>query len=334
MISKQQNNKKIQTKVKAFFRGTAWKKTLTFLFFLLLAFGFWLLQALQQPFEKEIHVSVHYENIPTEIVLNKDVPTEIKVKVRDKGTSLLRYSIGKKKQEFLTVDLAMVDLKKSSYTVSKKELETKVSNYLSPNAILISYLPDVLNIKYQSLQKKNLPVALSGQLTPSPGYILIDTTLFTPSKVTVYGPQNILDSLSVIYTENTSIDNIHSPLQKQIKLVAPQGVNLSKNEVELNVSAEEFTEKVIQVPVICRNLPQNYKIHIFPASVEVICPIALVDYGKIDVMNFEISIDYLELLKSQNYTTNVTLTKKPDWIKNYRISPEKVEFLLEQKSVQ
>jgi len=33
-----------------FFQGPAWKETLTFLFFLLLAFCFWLLQALQQKY--------------------------------------------------------------------------------------------------------------------------------------------------------------------------------------------------------------------------------------------------------------------------------------------
>ena len=334
MISQKFNSKDLQAKVKAFFQGYPWKKTLTFLFFLLLAFGFWLLQSLQQPFERVIVIPIHYTNIPNEIVLNNNVPAEIKVTVRDKGTALLKYTVSKKRYEELEINLEKIDRKKSVYIVSSKELVTEISNYLLPNATLVSSVPDFLNIEYQSLQKKELPIALSGKLTPSSGYMLIDTALFTPSKVYAYGAKTILDSISFIYTENISIADIQSPITKSVKLMAPRGINLDRAEVELNVSAEEFTEKIIQVPVICRNLPQNYKIHIFPSSVEIICSVALVNYGKIDVINFEIGIDYFDLLKSQNYTANVTLMKKPGWITSYRINPEKVEFLIEQKSSQ
>jgi len=334
MTSQKHNNKDLGTKVKTFFQGNLWKKILTFLFFLLLAFGFWILQSLQQPFEMGIDVPVHYTNIPKGIILNNNVPAEIKVTVKDKGAALLKYTVGKKKYEKLEIDLAQIDLKKSVYTVSSKELATEISNYLSSNAILVSSVPDFLTVEYQALQKKEFPVALSGKLTPAPGYLLTDTALFTPSKVYAYGAKNMLDSLSAIYTENVSIEDIHSPVKKRIKLIAPKGINLNRVEVELNVSAEEFTEKIMQVPVTCRNLPPSYKIHIFPSTVEVITPVVLADYGKIDAIDFEISIDYLDLIKNQNYTTNVILTKKPDWIKSYRINPEKVEFLIEQKSPQ
>ena len=334
MTSQKHNNKDLEIKVKAFFQGYLWKKILTFLFFLLLAFGFWILQSLQQPFEIGINVPIHYTNIPKEIILDNDVPTEIKVTLKDRGSALLKYTVGKKKYEKLEIDLAQIDQKKSAYIVSSKELATKISNYLSSNATLISSVPDFLTIEYQSLQKKEFPVELSGKLTPSPGYLLTDTTLFTPPKVYAYGAKNMLDSLSAIYTENVSIEDIHSPVRKRIKLIVPKGITLDRTDVELNVSAEEFTEKIMQVPVTCKNLPPDYKIHIFPSTVEVITPVVLVDYGKFDAIDFEVSIDYLDLIKSQNYTANVTLTKKPDWIKSYRINPEKIEFLIEQKSSQ
>ena len=334
MISQEHNKKNLQAKVKAFFQSYLWKKTLTFLFFLSLAFGFWMLQSLQRPFEIGIDVPIHYINIPKEIVLDNNAPTEIKVTIRDKGTTLLKYTVGKKKHEGIEIDLEKINLKKSTYTIFAKELATKISNYLPTNAILVSGIPDFLNIEYQALQKKKLPVALSGKLTPASGFLLVDTVLFTPAKVAAHGAKDVLDSLFAIYTENISIENINSPIKKKINLIAPKGITLEVTEVELNVSAEEFTEKVIQIPVICRNLPHNYKIHIFPPTVEIIIPVTLVNYGKIDAINFEIGIDYLDLIKSQNYTTNVTLLKKPDWIKSYRLNPEKVEFLIEQKSSQ
>ena len=332
MIFKQHNSKNLQKEVKAFFHGITWKKTLTFLFFLLLAFGFWLLQVLQEPVEKEMFVTIHYKNIPQGVVLDNNVPTEIKIKIRDKGTSHLRYTVGKKENKFLEIDLENIDLKKSLYTISSKEMDSWISNYLSATTTLISFSPDILNIGYRPLEKKELPIELTGRLVPASGYILIDTALFTPAKVFAYGQKSALDSLSAIYTENIVIEKIKSSVKKQIKLVVPKGISLEKNKVELNVSAAEFTEKVIQIPIVCTNLPENYKIHIFPSFVEIICPVTLADYNRIDVIDFEVTVDYFELLKSSNYTTNVSLSGKPEWIKNYRINPEKVEFLIEQKS--
>ena len=331
MIFKLHNGRNWQKKVKIFFQGPAWKKTLTFLFFLLLAFGFWLLQALQQPFEKVIPIPIHYQNIPNEIILDNDVPTEIVAKIRDKGASVLKYTIGKRKHKSLDIDLESIDTKNVLYTISKKTLEAKISSSLAPYTSLISFTPDILDIKYQPLQKKELALVFSGLLSPATGYMLTDTALLTPSKVYAYGAENILDSLSAIYTESITVSNIQSPVKKRVKLIIPKSVNLSISEVELNVSAEEFTEKIIWMPVICKNLPENYKIHIFPSKVEVICPVALVDYGKVHESDFEVSIDYLELLKSQNNTTQVSLSKKTGWIQKYRINPEKVEFLIEQK---
>jgi len=331
MTSKLHNKKSFQAKVKISFQGLTWKKTLTFLFFLLLAFVFWLLQALQQSLETEVSIPIHYQNIPLEVNLANDTPTVIKIKIKNRGTSILQYTVGRKKNESLDVDLSSINKKNSSYTISKKDLEAMISSYLASGTTLISFTPDILDIKYQILQTKELPIVLSGQLVPATSYMLIDTMLLTPSKVYAYAPKNILDALSAIYTENIDIVNIQTPIKKKIKLISPKDVKLNISDVELNVSAEEFTEKVIRMPIVCKNQPENYKIHIFPLIAEITCPVTLTDYGKITESDFEISIDYFELLKSRDYTIRVTLSKKPVQIKTYRISPEKVEFLIEQK---
>ena len=331
MIFKLHNYKEFDKKVKVFFQGTAWKRTLTFLFFLSLSFGFWLLQALQQSFETKVLVPIQYKNIPTGIVLDNDIPSDILIRIKGKGTLLWRYTMGVRNKEALEINLEDIDLKKSSYTISKADLESMIHEHLSSTVTLVSWSPDILNITYQPLERKELPVVLSGKLTPATGYFLIDTALFTPSKIPVYGSKTLLDSLSAIYTEHISITDIQKPIRRQVQLIIPEGIRMNEASVELNVSAEEYTEKVIQVPIVCKNLPENYKIHIFPPAVEIISLVSLANYGKISESDFEVSIDYFELLKSVNYTTIVNLTKKPDWINNYRINPEKVEFLIEEK---
>ncbi len=331
MTSKFQNSKNYQGEAKFFFQRDSWKKVLAFLFFLIIAFGFWFLQTMQQSFEIEMPIAIKFTNIPSGIVLDNNTPTKINVKIKDKGTILLRYFFNRNKKKEIEIDLQDLDLKKTSYILPKKKLETKVENQLLSTSTQLAIIPDALKIEYQGLQKKELPVILSGQLTPAIGYVLIDTMLFTPKKIYAYGSKNALDSLTGIYTETIEIQNITSHIQKQIKLNPPKGILLNEKNVELNVSAEEFTEKVIQIPIICKNIPENYFVRLFPPIVDLTVQVVLSDYGKIDASNFEVIVDYADLIKNKDYKATLTLSTKPDWIKSYKLNPEKIEFLIEQK---
>ena len=80
----QNSFKSIQAKTKAFFHGDRWKEVLVFFFFALLAFGFWLLQSLQQEYEIELVFPVKYKNVPADIAFNAPEVETITAKVKDK----------------------------------------------------------------------------------------------------------------------------------------------------------------------------------------------------------------------------------------------------------
>lgn len=331
MIFRQQDNKINQGDVKVSSRKDKWKKTLTFLLFLFLALGFWLLQTLQQPFEIRIPVLVNYKNVPHEIVLDSGIPRKIFIKVSDKGTSLLQYTFGQKKNEEIEIDLQNIDLKKSRYVVTRENLEQLIRKSLLSTTSLLEFHPDLLTVSYSGLQKKELPVKLIGQLSPSSGYMLIDTPVFAPRKVYAYGSQDELKSLNEIYTDTVDVKDIRGEWKKQVRLQLPDGVELSHNAVELKVTSREFTEKTIEVPVICKNIPENYMARFFPQTVTLTVYLLLSDYEKVDPLLFEVTADYQEMLQSKDYKVLVSLSRRPDWVRNYKISPEKIEFLIEQK---
>ena len=60
--------------IKAFLHSQKWKEALIFLCFLLLAFGFWYLQSLQQEYEIAITIPVKYKNIPPDITFAEALP--------------------------------------------------------------------------------------------------------------------------------------------------------------------------------------------------------------------------------------------------------------------
>ena len=54
-----QTFKSVRIEIKAFLRRQQWKEALIFFCFILLAFGFWLLQSLQQEYEIDIRIPVN-----------------------------------------------------------------------------------------------------------------------------------------------------------------------------------------------------------------------------------------------------------------------------------
>ena len=66
-----------------------------FLFFFFVAGGFWLLQTLNNDYETEFSVPVRLRNVPENVVVTSEPVSKLRVRVKDKGTALLNYMLGK-----------------------------------------------------------------------------------------------------------------------------------------------------------------------------------------------------------------------------------------------
>ncbi len=325
-----QNNKTFIEKVKSFFQSSSWKKALTFLFFLVIAFAFWLLQYLQQRFEIELSVPVLYENVPDEIVLTDNVPTQIKIKIADKGTVLFNYSLDRRVGP-VKIDLNDIKPDKTSYSISRLALERAITKHLSATTTLLGYAPDKLVVEYDILKNKVVPVILNGKIAPASGFMFVDSVHINPASVLVYGSKSMLDTLQALYTEPLEITGLTKMLDKKVDLVIPSGMAADKKQVFLSGAVEGYTEKTLHIPVVCDNLPAHYILRLFPSSVEVSCQIALSKYSSLVDDSLKINLDYNLLVEDKKANVQLELSDKPVWLKHYRISPSNVEFLIEKK---
>jgi YbbR domain-containing protein len=324
------NRSQFQQKIKAFFHSKKWENLLVFFAFVVLASGFWILQYFRQKFEFEIAIPIHYTEIPSGIALSAKLPQQINLNVQDKGTVWLAYEVNKEK---LSVDIELKDIRldKSSYIIDKSFLYNLISERLSPSTQLKSFSPERIEIDYSPLAKKKLPVVIDGLLSLAPGYMFSDSIMIEPSFVTVYGDKETLDTLFAIQTIRMDKSNIDKKLDLSTQLSVPPGVQLSAVKVGLTADVEEYTEKLFELPVLCNNLPENRTVRFFPSSVELYVQVGLNKYAQVTESDFEMAVDYNSLVQKNAMNCTLKLTKKPQWLVNYRIVPETVEFLMEQK---
>jgi YbbR domain-containing protein len=152
-----------------------------------------------------------------------------------------------------------------------------------------------------------------------------------PAFVTVYGDNATLDTLSAVKTVRLDKKNIDKKMNFSSQLSIPAGTRLSVDMVKLTTDVEEYTEKSFTLPILCYNLPENRTVRFFPSTVELYVQVGLSKYPLLSEADFEIGADYNNLIKQTSMNYPLALTKNPQWLVNYRIVPEVVEFLVEQK---
>ena len=85
---------KLSKKIKDFLLSDKSREFLIFLFFFFIASGFWLLQTLNNDYETEFSIPVRLKGVPNNVVITSEPPSELHIRVKDKGTMLLNYMIG------------------------------------------------------------------------------------------------------------------------------------------------------------------------------------------------------------------------------------------------
>jgi hypothetical protein len=314
-----------------FFRNQQWKEILTFLFFLLLSFGFWLLQSLQEDYERRIELPLRYKDIPPEWILSADNPQKISILLKDKGSTLVYYSW---RSRFSPVDISVPNLSRSaeqSLHVTNQTLKAAMAKQLVSSTDIISIEPHEIVIKYDSLSSRQVRIIADVTVHAKPGFRQSGDIRISYPEMRLYGSRKVLDRLDGIRTKHATVENASETKELTVGLVLPAGVKAAHETVKLTVPVEEFTEKRIQLPVSCRDIPAGYALRIFPSVVEAVCDIPVSQFRELAADGLEIQMPFGEFEASRlTGKMPVRLTKKPSWVVNAVIIPSEVEFIIEQ----
>jgi hypothetical protein len=326
--------KSVFQKNRVFFRRQKWEEILIFFCFVLLSTGFWYLESLHQEYEIEFTMPVKYKNVPRDIILSDGHVQNVLIRVRDKGTVLINYLWF---NSFSPIEVDLKDArveKRQPFVVERKAVESAISRQLISSTSLLHVDPSEIQVNYASLMHRDVSVIADVSLQTEPGFQLAGAIRVDPAQVHVYAGSAVLDTLHTVRTEVIELKKANKTVTLTARLRPVPNVQMEPEKVEVTIPVEEFTEKRLQIPVECKNVPNNYNLRVFPATVEVICNVPMSRYKDIGEGNIEIHIPFQEF--DSNRTSGslpVRLTKYPEWmLANPQINPATVEFILEQKN--
>ena len=321
---------KLSKRIKDFLLSDKSREFLIFLFFFFIASGFWLLQTLNNDYETEFSIPVRLKGVPNNIVITSEPPSELHIRVKDKGTVLLNYMLGK---SFFPITLDFSDYKgKDNHVrIYSSQFEKRLLNQLNVSTKLLSVKPDTLEYIYSTGDSKLVPVKLQGTVSAGRQYYISDT-ICTPDSVLAYAPAGVLDTITIAYTQKVKFEDVSDTLKRQIPLLAQKGVKFVPASVEMIFPVDIYTEKTVEVPLRGVNFPAGKVLRAFPSKVNVTFQVGLSHFRQITASDFHINVSYEELLKLGSDKYTVKLRSVPKGVNQIRISPEQVDFLIEQVS--
>jgi hypothetical protein len=307
------------------------RELLLFLFFFAIAGIFWLLTTLNESYEQEIRVPVHYTNIPKNAVLTSPETDTIRVTVRDKGILLLTYLYGDALEE-VAVDFGSHTHKNGIGEVTASELGKIISPHLAASSKLLSVKPDRLMFYYNFGEKKRVPVKWRGNVVPDDLYFISDVS-YTPDSITIYASREKLDSINTVYTDILTYTKFRDTLTITPRLQKMAGVKTVPEEVTIRFMTDVLTEESIDgIPVVGINMPEGKVLRLFPAKVSVRFVTGVKTYKSLSPSDFVVIADYNEIKRNPSPKCNIYLKEKPEGIRRVALNYTQLDYLIEEEN--
>lgn len=303
---------------------------LIFIICICIASLFWLLIKLSDDYTVNYSFKVSYNNVPAELRLTKVVDSTLNLNLTARGFAILRMNLFED-MENLNINLDNYSIEHKgglNYTINTNELSQNFADLIGVSENDIHFSRTTLTFEMEKTGEKRVQVVPDYSLNFVNQYDLYSAVTADPAYIMVYGPKKVLDTIKEISTKHLVLENLMSDQTVKVELENPNPDLLSFNvdNIKLNFKVDKFTESDITVSINVSNLP--YKIKTFPSQVKVFYRVAQVDFNVVRSHQFNIypvinSMDALQANKLQ-----LKLSKQPDFVRNVRIVPADVEFLI------
>lgn len=304
------------------------KQFLIFLFFLALSSVFWIFQTLNETYEEDFQVLLELRNVPSNVVITTDLPENLHILLRDKGSQLLAYRYTRQFKP-VVVDYNTYSNPSGHVSILGNELQRQIAAQLLPGTQMLGLKPDTLDFYYNFGQFKRVPIRPLGEVRAGRLYSLAKT-VYSEDSVTVYASREQLDTITAAYLQPFNLRNLTDTTHVKSNFVKVKGAKFVPAQIGVTFCIDRLVEKTIQVPVQQVNFPASKQLRTFPATVKVTFQVGMGLYRKITSENFVLVVNYEDLLKNKSTYCHLSLKTIPEGVSHVRISPQDVEYVIEE----
>ena len=293
----------------------------------LMSLLFWFLIKFSKEYTYYVDYPIEFINQPIDENWKDEPLSNLKVKISGFGFNFLKETFSNR---LLKVDVSKLQRTNSNtyFWLSQSE-RSNIANELNGFSIL-EIDPDTLFLNFSKRTKKSVQVKVPLNLNFRENYEQYGSFKISPNTIDVFGPSHILDTLSFVYTNVLSKNDIVQSINSTLKIQLPNKLLFAKDS-DINVIQEvaRFTQISRLIPIKLENVPKGKELRIKPSEVELSYWVAMQGVDKINSSDFAIYCDYNEVDMTENPILNVFIdeSKTPSVVQKVKYHPSTVEFI-------
>lgn len=302
-------------------------KFLTFLIFLIISTILWFLIKLTKEYTTQTTFTVSYSEVP----VNKWISTpeqQVKLSFVANGFATLRHNLLGAHRRVVVIPLDEVSYRLeggNTYSYGSQYVADRVADRLSIAPGSVTMNDDKQYFNMEDLQVRVLPVHVPLKIVTQRQYNVYGAPVVTPASIAVYGPKNVLDTMTAVFTQPLSANNVSETLAQDLSVDFYDGsIRAEEKTVHVVVDVEQYTEIDMQVPV---KLPNTMNVRFFPETMNVKCMVPIKDYPSLSANGFLVYADTSQL-RQRMPLLDIHLEKAPPYVQVIKTEPEQVEYLI------
>ena len=276
------------------------RKFYVFLISLVLASGFWLLNALNKTYVEGVNIAIKYINLPSNRAFSPVPPSSITIELSGDGYSLMQL-MDQAEEDTVIIDLEQLEFKSQG---SRKSVHIPTSVIIDDlrrsvsNGVNVSRVNrDTIVIITERGETIGLNVKPNIFVSLEQGFVLVRPVYSVPEIVNVKGPVSILENTQEIETEHISLEQLSESTELEVSLACDSRfLQTEFKTVKLVAEIEPLTEGEIFVPIQIQGLPEGKRVRLIPNTITIKYTTGLSHYDFISPDLFSATINYEDVI--------------------------------------
>ena len=302
------------------------RNAMLFLAFLALSTVLWCVMALNDEDQTDVRLPLRITNIPDTVTFIATPPPSVAVSLRARASQLIRFAFG----HVPTVNLDFREFRQgNTLRLTDADLKALVRSTVEGSVVTVVN-PDSINLRFTTAPGRPVPVRLDYDVTPAPKAIISRRPRIAPDSVLAYTASSSV-SITSVTTEPVRIASLAANTVRRVRLVAPRGVRLIPDSVDVTFFVESLIRKTRMLNITAIGVPADRRLITFPAQVEVSYLMPVSDVKKNVIPAMRAVVDYRSIpAGADTRMVRVRLLDVPDNLSSVRLASDSVEYIIER----
>ncbi len=302
------------------------KNTKIYIFSFIFAFALWLYINLNLSYSLDISIPVQVQSSKSQ-ALSEEIPGSIDVTVKGKGWDLINIMISKD----LKYNLDISKLKKDSRIITEQFINERLN--LNPNVAILKINPDTININFDKIYEKLVPVRNNIIVNLKDDYSIVGKPLLNPDSVMIQGASYLVNKIKFFPTEAKVFNNVNSNISGTINLkdtltnllkAEPKQISFSYN---IQLSAEKNFD---DITVNVLNVPDDKEVLLVPPKVNISIRGGVEQLTQLSTQDIIVNVEF-EKIESDTLGFIIPEVKIPGETNLLKTEPRKLQYIIKKK---